>query len=468
MSDPKTSSQGKVSLSVGSLSSTDKAKAAKKKWIYAGVGVFLVILLASAMSGKKDLTPTAAEERAKREAAVIDLTPKDVNKQGWQAQSQADITALIKRLDKLENENKALKGREDRANARTPLPAGVVAPPGALPELSMAPAGLVPPPLPPAVPLPVLPPATRVGTTPPAVSLATPVPAAGVPASGVTPPKSGFGAPAPATTSLPPLADSPNRSRRVFEAPVDKQSKAGDLGLEKVASSAKYVKNTFAGYMPPGFASAVLLHGVSAGTSATTQANPIPVLIRIQDHAVLPGAAKYDVKTCFVLGSAVGNLSSERVDIRLAKLSCVDKTRGLVLDQPVQGYVVDTDGGSGMRAKLVDRQGSRLGKAMLAGFGEGLASVYSGASQSTSTSAIGTVTSSIASGDAFKVGGFNGASSALTKMADMYMKQAEALFPVLDVDVGRTATVVFSEGVSLIWNDASSALTKDVKPGTLR
>lgn len=78
--------------------------------------------------------------------------------------------------------------------------------------------------------------------------------------------------------------------------------------------------------MPAGsFFEGVLLNGMDAPTSATTQKNPVPTTMRIKSDAVLPNKYNVDVKECFVLASGFGVLSSERAMLRTETFSCVRK-----------------------------------------------------------------------------------------------------------------------------------------------
>lgn len=231
-----------------------------------------------------------------------------------------------------------------------------------------------------------------------------------------------------------------------------------------VDAKVKYRKNAQNGLMVAGaFAPVVLLNGIEAATSSGARSNPLPILIRVQDNAILPGSARYALKSCFMLGSGYGDLSAERVYVRLARLSCVDINDRLVLSVPVQGYVVDSDNTLGMRGKVVDRQGARLGKAMLAGFAQGLSGALGGAQGDVTSSALGTATS-ITGSAALRASGLGGIGSASSQLAQFYLKEAEAIFPVIEVEGGRTGTVVVSEDANLAWGNVDEQFVREVTP----
>jgi conjugal transfer pilus assembly protein TraB len=232
----------------------------------------------------------------------------------------------------------------------------------------------------------------------------------------------------------------------------------------ELEAKVRYKRNTQSGMMVAGaFAPVVLLNGLDAGTSSGSRSNPEPVLMRVQDHAVLPGSTKYQLRSCFLLGSGYGELSAERVYIRLARLSCVDRSDRLVLSVPVQGYVVDSDNTLGMRGKVVDRQGARLGKAMLAGFAQGLSSALGGAQGTVSSSVLGTATS-VTGSEALRASGLSGASTAAGQLATFYLKEAQSIFPVITVQGGRTAVVVFTEDANLAWGGVDAQFVREVDP----
>lgn len=66
-------------------------------------------------------------------------------------------------------------------------------------------------------------------------------------------------------------------------------------------------------YLPAGsFVRGRLLTGVYASTGAGAASQPLPMVIRLEDTAVLPNAWRSQVTACHVTASATGDLSSER------------------------------------------------------------------------------------------------------------------------------------------------------------
>lgn len=395
-------------------------KDVRRRWMIVGVALVGVVVAASMLFRSEPLPPATSK---KADPKVVDITPKPLDRKQWEAQSQTEIKALRESLTEEIERRKSLEGKLDQLlkSKSQALPPSVVpppVPPGEQPnQTALPPVTPVPPP-----PLPVL------KDTKPALPV--------------------------------PSAEDTEQAKPFHFSPPAKPKSEG----EDVKAKVKYEKNKFSGFLPAGsFAPVALLHGLDAGTSVANQSNPQPILLRVQDHAQLPGAAKYRLKSCFVIASGYGDLSAERVYARTAQLSCVDKDDRLVLTSPLQGYLVDSDGKLGLRGTVIDRQGAKLGKAMLAGFAQGLATAFGAAQQSVTTSALGTV-STVGGSDALKASGLTGASTAAQQLAQFYLKEAQSMFPVISVDGGRIGSIVITQGLSLTWGNVDAQFTREVKP----
>ncbi len=86
-----------------------------------------------------------------------------------------------------------------------------------------------------------------------------------------------------------------------------------------------------------------LLSGLDAPTVESAKGNPVPVLLRIKDLAILPNKVKADLKGCFVIAEGQGNLADERAHLRLVNLSCLSRKGQAVIDQKIKGFVVDSE-----------------------------------------------------------------------------------------------------------------------------
>jgi len=210
-------------------------------------------------------------------------------------------------------------------------------------------------------------------------------------------------------------------------------------------------KNTT--YIPSGsFARTVLLGGMDAPTGGQAQNNPMPALLRIHDNAVLPNNFRAKVKECFVLGSGHGDISSERALVRLESFSCVLKN-GKVIDLPAKGYLVGEDGKAGLRGRLVTKQGQIIANALLTGILSGFGQALQQSGMSYSTSALGSVGTIAGMGNQLRSGFGAGVGRAMDRISRYYIKLAEQLFPVIEIDAGRVVEIVLTKGLEIELED---------------
>lgn len=229
----------------------------------------------------------------------------------------------------------------------------------------------------------------------------------------------------------------------------DQASKKVVLNLRKNAryeasQNRKKVEDT----IPAGtYASAILLGGVDASTSVSSANDPRPVLLRIIDPGTLPRKFKSDLKNCHILASAHGDLSSERVYMRLEKLTCTEPLTGEISETQVAGYIAGEDGRAGVRGVVVDKTTELMRNSLLGGFASGISNFF----QSSNQGALYPINplgqrNALTDNQMLKSGAYSGIGNALEKYADYYIKRAEQLQPVLAVQAGRQVNIVFTEG----------------------
>lgn len=205
-------------------------------------------------------------------------------------------------------------------------------------------------------------------------------------------------------------------------------------------------------YLPAGsFARAVVLAGATVSTGGTSASNPVPMLLEIKDTARLPNAFRSNIKACFATANATGDLSSERVWIRLERLSCMTRS-GKAFDARIQGYVTGDDGKTGVRARLVTRSGQAIASALLTGAISGLGKAVSLSAQDTTTYTSGAVGTTVS--DSFRAGLGEGMQSALERIADYYIRLADKIFPCLEIDSGRRVDLILSQGLTIDIDEA--------------
>lgn len=188
----------------------------------------------------------------------------------------------------------------------------------------------------------------------------------------------------------------------------------------------------------------VLINGMDA-TVGRGSSNAVPALVRVKTNAILPNRYSQLAKECFILVSGVGNLATERADMRGEKMACVFKD-GTVIDGPISAYVVGEDGKNGLRGRVVSKQGAAIARSIFAGAIAGLGKQFS----PTEVPAL-----DIGSGDdvkyktpnignASKIAAASGVGNALDRVASFYMDLAEQTMPVIEIDAGRRVTIILT------------------------
>lgn len=228
------------------------------------------------------------------------------------------------------------------------------------------------------------------------------------------------------------------------------------LGLQKISlklnnAKSNVIRKTQDNTIPAGaFARAVLLGGVDASTSISASSDPRPVLLRVTDAGTLPRKFKSDIKDCHVLASSYGDISSERVFMRLEKLTCTERKTGEISETIVSGYVAGEDGRAGVRGILADRAGDMMRNSLVGGFFSGMAKFLTQTQNPltfTPVAPFGQV-NPLSHEQLLKAGAGQGTSSALERYADFYIKRAEQMQPILQVAAGRQVNIVFTEGTA--------------------
>ena len=260
-----------------------------------------------------------------------------------------------------------------------------------------------------------------------------------------------------------PAIRAPGRMIETFELDGAPQSSAtrSPSGPELVADA---VAKPVSSWLPAGaHAEAVVLAGVDASAGISSQGDPRPVLLRITGPAwtAAPsgsgdGAAlAVDVDGCTVTGAAHGDLSSEKVYVRLRTMTCAvpgpgtGERPGAVIETDVAGFVAGS-GKTGVRGPVVSREGALVEKAFLAGMvsgiGQGVAQAFQPQAVATGT---GAAVANTSLSDIGRAGLGAGAGSAGQKVADYMIRRAEQYQPVVQLQAGTKVTLVFLEGARI-------------------
>lgn len=203
------------------------------------------------------------------------------------------------------------------------------------------------------------------------------------------------------------------------------------------------------------FMQGVLLSGIDAPTGGKAKSSPQPVLIKVTNLAHLPNRFKANLKECHIIGSGYGDLSSERAFVRVEKIACMTND-GRAIEKGATGqafgYVAGEDGKVGLAGRVVSKQGAILARTLAAGFLEGVSKSFSVSTSSVSIQPTGSVTTPNPS-DTLQNGLFAGAGEASKKLADFYMKLANEMFPVVEINAGRKVDIVILEKLSFDIED---------------
>lgn len=402
--------------------------AKKKQIILLGGGAAIVVAVSLAAGIIADKSRDKPIEEAKADAPVsltvstpgAQLSDSDV----WRANEAAKIEALKQELEDMkQRQSVGAQSVGERAQIGNLMPPGVTGMRGPSGDMPLPP----PPPPPSGGVSPAIGPAASAREMPPGS------PAGGPQAEPAPPVKRLYALEVPgskAVQAAAPVAVAPTATAAA------KPAAARDAGP------------TAQDYLPAGtFVRAVLLAGLDAPTGGQAQNNPHPVLMRVLDSAQLPNSFRSDIRECVVTGNGYGDISSERAYLRLDRLSCVRRSGGAV-DVALKGYVAGEDGKAGMRGRLISKQGQALANAFLAGIGSGIGQAFRDSSTTQSTSALGT-TSSVTQGKELEAGFGAGVGSAMSQLSKYYIKLAEQVFPVIEIDGGRVVDVVLTRGTSL-------------------
>jgi conjugal transfer pilus assembly protein TraB len=189
---------------------------------------------------------------------------------------------------------------------------------------------------------------------------------------------------------------------------------------------------------------AILISSVDAVCRLDAQSDPIPVKLRLLDDAHLPGGITVKLKGCLIGASAYGDISSERVYMRLENLTKVNH-KGQAIETEVTGYVSGEDGRFGMRGVVVDRSAKILKPALGSGILSGIAQTLQSACTRPPQETINAYTV----GTDFAQNTAAGTSDAFSMLASYYIRRAEQVQPVLQINAGRIVDVTFTQGFSM-------------------
>lgn len=220
------------------------------------------------------------------------------------------------------------------------------------------------------------------------------------------------------------------------------------MHVQGVAPQEENTKKKDQVYLPPSHMPAVLMTGLKAHTIKGASKNPSQVMLRIQKPAILPNFIKAQLSGCFVIAEGYGRLDTQRVELRTVSLSCLSKGGKSVIDQEIDGFVVDSDGSIGLAGHVYSYMDKSIGYAFAAGAIGGFGEHYSASNSTVQTSPLGTTTtydpsSSVRNGFAQGIG------DASDELKDIYLDIVKQAAPVIEVGPTKKVTIIISKGAYL-------------------
>ncbi len=265
----------------------------------------------------------------------------------------------------------------------------------------------------------------------------TPASPAGFAPGALTPPTT------PAFTNGNAPQSSPTSSIRTIRTDAKPAEKAAE---EKKLAAVEQVVDIPAGSIITG----TLLTGMDAPTSKNARSEPYPILMRVDTVSILPSRRTLDLTEAFLIAGGFGDLSSERVYLRADTLSMI-RPDGKPIEKALQAWGNGEDGKSGIRGRLISRQGALVARALAAGVAEGFSSVFRKAAVPVvATSSGGSAQfQNLLSESSLQSGTAAGVGKALDRLSEYYLDLADQMHQVVEVDAGRKVDFVLLKGIQI-------------------
>jgi conjugal transfer pilus assembly protein TraB len=205
-------------------------------------------------------------------------------------------------------------------------------------------------------------------------------------------------------------------------------------------------------YLPANsFATARIIVGVDASAGVNSQTDPLPVVLRITG----PARSVADngkvlttrIQGCLINGAARGDLSSEKVYVKLQRMTCA-QPGGRYAVSEVKGFIA-FGGKSGVRGRVVSREGSLVTQAFLAGVAGGIGRGFSANTNAALTGTNVTVDGKrqqLGIGALAQGGLGEGVSTAADTVSKYLIERAEQYQPVIEMPTGIDVEIVFLDG----------------------
>ncbi len=185
---------------------------------------------------------------------------------------------------------------------------------------------------------------------------------------------------------------------------------------------------------------ALLVSSIDAPCNIYNKSDPQPVKLRLLDNAHLPKKVQAQLKDAYIIASAYGDISTERVYMRLERLTKIE-ANGEFIETAAVGFVSGEDGKFGVRGDVIDKSEKIVANAARSGFLSGISGILQSAVSRHEVNQV--------SLDVLKQGCASGASSAFDMLSDYYIRRAEQVMPVIQVTAGRLVDITFTHQAAL-------------------
>ena len=223
-------------------------------------------------------------------------------------------------------------------------------------------------------------------------------------------------------------------------------------GNGKRAEATGIVYSDSPDYLPANsFATAKVIVGVDASAGVASQTDPLPVVLRITGPArsVADNGRVLTTKIqgCLINGAARGDLSSEKVYVKLQRMTCA-QPGGRYAVSEVKGFIAFA-GKSGVRGRVVSREGGLVTQAFIAGLAGGVGKAFSLNTQSLLSGGNVTVNGQrqqLGAGDIAQSSLGQGVGTAADTVSKYLIERAEQYQPVIEMPTGIDVEIVFLDG----------------------
>lgn len=234
-----------------------------------------------------------------------------------------------------------------------------------------------------------------------------------------------------------PFAHQKNRDEETLQTP---RLPLTELIISDVQDQLQHVDRT----IPAGTSvRAILVSSVDMPCGISGPSDPQPIKLRLVDDARLPKKVRVKLKGGILIASAYGDLSNERIYIRLERLTQV-RSDGKFIETGVAGFVSGEDGKYGIKGDVVDKSYRMVENAALSGLFSGINDYLQA-----SVSHYNEPEYQISVGGLASSGANGGASNAFDMLTNYYIRRAEQIRPVIQASAGRLVDVTFIHSAEL-------------------